>query len=230
MKIATTTWELIGYTKSTEEAVRFYEGTGFRYLDYSFFNAVTVPNHPFMTDAWRDDILASKAAADELGFKFVQAHAPAFDFRGDRAEAGLLATIRSIEACGILGIKNIVVHSGGFPEYKYPEDKLDYFKANEPFFKALIPAMEENGVSVLIENIPSKHFGDGNYVPIRGKDLADMVDYMNHPLFGAIWDVGHAHIDGLDHYSEIMDIGDRLKAIHVHDNDAKGQNQQTPLR
>jgi sugar phosphate isomerase/epimerase len=45
-----------------------------------------------------------------------------------------------------------------------------------------------------------------------------MVEFMDHPRFGAAWDVGHAHMDGLCHHDEIMNIGTALRAIHVHDN------------
>ncbi len=221
MKIATTIGEVYAYTSTPAEAVRFYEGTGFKYLDYSFYNVLTDKRLRFMTDEWKDEILEVKTAADELGFSFVQAHAPCCELRGEGMEDGLLSTIRSIEACGMLGIKNMVIHAGCFPDFKYPQDQLGWHKANEPFFKALIPAMEKHGVHILFENTTIKHCGDGNYFTITGKDLADHVAYMNHPLFGAAWDVGHAHMDGLDHHDEIMDIGKALKAIHVHDNDGK---------
>ena len=104
------------------------------------------------------------------------------------------------------GIENMVIHSALFPECKYPEDELAYFKTNEPFFRALIPAMEKNNVSILFENTTIKHCGDNCYFPILGKDLNAFIDYMDHPLFGAAWDVGHAHMDAIDHYTEIMDF------------------------
>lgn len=219
MKLATTIGEMYAFTKTPSEAVRQYEGTGFRCLDYSFYNVAKNPSNPFMGEDWRDQILEAKAAAEELGFTFVQAHAPDCALRGEGMERGLLATVRSIEACGMLGIRNMVIHSGFFPEYKYPQDAQAYFRANEPFMRALIPAMEQHGVSILFENTTAKHCRDGLYFPIHGQDLRDFVEFMDHPLFGAAWDVGHANMDGLDHEQEIMAMGNVLRAIHVHDND-----------
>ena len=46
----------------------------------------------------------------------------------------------------------------------------------------------------------------------------DFIEFMDHPLFGAAWDVGHANMDGIDHHDEIVTLGKNLKAIHVHDN------------
>jgi sugar phosphate isomerase/epimerase len=205
-----------------------YEGTGFRYLDYSFYGVVKQPKHPFMSENWKREVLDAEAAAEALGFTFVQAHAPACAIRGEGMEAGLLGTVRSIEACGMLGIKEMVIHSGFFPEYTYPVDQQAYFEANAPFFRALIPAMEANNVHILFENTTRKHCGDG-YFPVCGADLNAFVQFMDHPLFGAAWDVGHANMDGLDQHAEILTMGKNLRAIHVHDNDGTFDQHTAPF-
>lgn len=229
MKLATTIGEMYAYTASPADAVRQYEGTGFHCLDYSFYSVASVENHPFMGDGWKQIILDAKAAADELGFTFVQAHSPDCAIRGEKAELGLRATLRSIEACGMLGIRNMVIHSGFFHEIKRPDGELAYFEENEPFMRALIPAMEEYNVNVLFENTTVKHCKDGLFFPVYGKELNDFVEFMGHPLFGAAWDVGHAHMDGIDQYTEIMTMGKNLKAIHVHDNDGTKDRHLAPF-
>jgi sugar phosphate isomerase/epimerase len=218
MKIATTIGEVYAFTSSPAEAVRAYEGTGFKHFDYSFYNVLSNKNDPFMGDDWRSVILAAKEAADELGCDFVQAHAPACRIISDRFDLEIEAAKRSVEACGMLGIKNMVIHSAFNAAYKYPEDQLEYFRANEPFFRALIPSMEKYGVSILFENTTIKHCKDRCYFPIMGEDLNAFVEFMNHPLFGAAWDVGHANMDDIDHRGEILTMGKNLRAIHVHDN------------
>lgn len=217
MKIATTIGEMRDYAPSSEKMIKLYKDSGFKYLDYSFYTVLSNDVDGFMTDGWRDGILRAKSEAETLGFKFVQAHAPAGNLIGDKKDATLEATVRSIEACGILGIENMVIHSAFSEDYTYPDGKLDYFKANEPFLSALIPHMEKHGVNILLENTTAKHT-NGTFFPITGEDLNDFVAFMNHPMFGACWDVGHANMDGLDHYKEIMTLGKNLKAIHVHDN------------
>ena len=229
MKIATTIGEVYAYTSSPADAVRFYKDSGFRYLDYSFYSVARVENHPFMGDNWKQIIRDAKAAADELGFTFVQAHSPDCAVRGEKAEHGLRATIRSIEACGMLGIQNMVIHAGFFPEIKRPDGELAFFEENEPFMRALIPAMEEYNVNILFENTTTKHCKDGLFFPVYGKELNNFVEFMGHPLFGAAWDVGHAHMDAIDQYTEIMAMGKNLKAIHVHDNDGTKDRHLAPF-
>ncbi len=217
MKIATTIGEVYSYVNgSPAEAVRFYEDTGFTHLDYSFYS-MAKPDHPFMSDNWKEQVLEAKAAAVEMGFDFVQAHAPCCQFRGPEMEFGLKATIRCIEACGILGIQNVVIHSGCWDGFPYPDARDAYHKENEPFLRALIPAMEANNVHILFENTTIKHT-DGNYFPIHGEDMNAFIQFMDHPLFGAAWDVGHAHVDALDQRKEINVMGSNLRALHIHDN------------
>ena len=151
MKIATTIGDMYALSQTPAAAVKLFEESGFRYLDYSFSCSVSDPNDLLLSDNWKEEIYARKHAADELGFTFVQAHAPLNATRGEDFEKTVLATIRSIEACGILGIKNMVVHSGCFSECKYPDDQLAYSKTIEPFFRALIPAMERHNVHILFE-------------------------------------------------------------------------------
>ena len=229
MKAVTTIGEMYAYASSPAEALKLYEGTGFRYFDYSFYSVVDTPNHPFMGENWKEGIEEVRRVAESLGFTFVQAHAPNCALHGEGADVGLLATLRSIEACGMLGIENMVIHSDMFPELKYPQDKQAYFEANAPFFRALIPAMERNGVHILFENTTIKHCGDGSFFPITGQDLKDFVTFMEHPLFGAAWDTGHANIDSLDHQTELKAMGNVLRAIHVHDNDGKRDQHQAPF-
>ena len=230
MKLATTIGEVYAYTSSITEAVRFYEGTGFTHLDVSFYTALDPASPCYLMDEnWRERILAAKQAAEELGFDFVQAHAPCCELRGEGMEAGLEATIRSIEACGMLGIKNMVIHSGCWADFKYPDGQEENHKANEPFMRALIPAMEKYDVRILFENTTMKHTGGGNYFPIYGEDLNAFVKFMDHPLFGACWDVGHAHMDGIDHQKELGDMGKNLLAIHVHDNDGRKDFHNVPF-
>lgn len=229
MKIATTIGEMYPFTASPAEAVRAYEGTGFKYLDYSFYTVLKNPSDPFMSDSWEGEIYDAKNEAEKLGFSFVQAHAPDCALRGEGMEKGLSATIRSIKACGMLGIKNMVIHSGFFPEIKYPADEEKYFRENEPFMRALIPEMEKTGVNILFENTTLKHCPDGCYFPARGRDLNAFISFMDHPLFSAAWDVGHSNIDRVNQYDEIVSMGKNLKAVHIHDNDSTRDMHALPM-
>ena len=165
MRLVSTTGDLARYYpgRSVAAPVEGMKATGFRHLDYSFYR-VMAPGHRFMTDDWVRQVEEAGEAAAKLGFDFVQAHSPDYNPFADPAdtvyhERGMLATLRSVEACGRLGIPAIVVHSGYGTDYLYPGDREGYFAANRPFYEALIPAMEKWNVKVCIENSAEGNMG-----------------------------------------------------------------------
>lgn len=219
MKLATTTADLAKYAADTAGAVRLFAGTGFRYLDYSF--DVLYPGSAFLGPDWPRQVNAAAEAAAETGMTFVQAHAPSHNSLDPNAdhETGLLATARTIEACGRLGIPNIVVHSGGAGCYRYPQDRLAYYEAILPFYRQLFPYMEKYNVKVLIENGCKANQG-AIYSFRTAEDMRGFLDYAGHPLLGICWDTGHANLEeNMDQYRELKALGSALTALHVQDND-----------
>ncbi|MBQ6926588.1 MAG: sugar phosphate isomerase/epimerase [Kiritimatiellae bacterium] len=218
MKLASTTGDFRGYAKTTADAVRFYEGTGFRHLDYNFYNVI-YPESPFLGDRWLDEVEEAGREAERLGFDFIQAHSPnynPFDPKADH-EAGMLATIRSIEACGRLGIPNIVVHPGMTTELTYPDGRDGYFSRNRDFYRSLFPAMEKWNVNVLIENSAEANMGT-RYFFMTGQEMRDFADYVDHPLLHCNWDIGHANMRGTDQREDILAMGGHLRGLHIQDN------------
>ncbi|MBQ7923169.1 MAG: hypothetical protein IJ325_11465 [Clostridia bacterium] len=98
MKIANTINTFRCFTSTPSEAVQAHEGTGFKYLDYSFYRVITNANDPIMGDNWKDAVLAVKDTADRLGFTFVQAHGPYCTVAGEDMERNLLGAGRSVAA------------------------------------------------------------------------------------------------------------------------------------
>ena len=231
MKIATTIGEMYLHTASPAEAVRSYEGTGFRYLDYSFYNDY-MEKSPFMQDdesCWIKEVEETAAAASECGFRFVQAHAPGYNpLRKSDYERSLRAMCRSVEACGRLHIPNIVVHTSFGQQHLYPMDKEPYFEYNRKFLLPMLRCAEKYGVNICIENTSSKNMG-ACYFPRTPEDMLDFLDFMKHPLLKCCWDTGHAVMEGrYDQTEEFRTLGPNLAAVHIHDNNALS-DQHLPL-
>ena len=99
------------------------------------------PTCELMQDNWKDEALKFKELAGELGMQFVQAHSPGGNpLSDDEAHVDFLkrSTIRSIEVCEILGIKNTVVHNGVAEGLS----KEEWFVKNKAFYEKLFEAME----------------------------------------------------------------------------------------
>ena len=232
MKIATTIGEMYSYFSTPAEAVRSYAGTGFKYLDYSFYYDHKEPS-PFMLDDdrfWKQQIEDSMAAADECGFSFVQAHAPGYNPLGAACDSDrcMRAMVRSITACGMMKIPTIVVHTSFNPKHVYPVDKDAYFQYNLRFLQPLLAEAEKYSVTVCIENTATRNMGVC-YFPRTAAEMNDMVAFVNHPLLGCCWDTGHAIMEGKnDQYDDLMELGSNLKAVHIHDNNGLSDQHLPP--
>lgn len=218
MKLATTLGDFYpAYCASPLEAVRAFEGTGFRHLDYSFYHDLDPAI--VLSDDWMRCIDATAVQAHKLGMDFVQAHAPGINILDENRDDDMDIRIfsRCIEACAHLGIDRIVAHSACIPRYIYPQDREGYFAENRGFFRRLYPAMERYEVQLLIENSAEVNSG-GRYFFMTGQEMRDFVDYCAHPLLKACWDTGHANLRNSNQYDDMLAIGDALAAVHIQDN------------
>jgi sugar phosphate isomerase/epimerase len=170
-----------------------------------------------MSDDWQSKVKELKAVADDLGMEFVQMHSPAFETLetldpNENWDEKLAQTIRSIEMCKLLDIPMTVVHAG----VKRNTSKEETIELNKQFYQLLVPAMEETGTQVLVENAPVAD-NQGRYYLNNGARLKEFLDYFNHPLLRACWDVGHGNYFGAQ-YDDILTVGKYISAIHYNDN------------
>ncbi len=238
MKLCTTIEDLGSYVNTPAEAVCLFEGTGFKHLDFSFY-AMNTPDSPLLRDDWMRMVEDAAAAAEGIGAKFVQAHSPAGNFfsSGEEYDRFIKTTVRSIEACGFLGIENIVVHSA-IANCSTPRlGRQGYLDANKRFYEEFFDVMDRTGVNVLIENTCEQNAG----LPYADKpgtdeglfyyaeDMLEVIDHIGHPLIHACWDTGHAAMRGMDQYTALTVLGDHLRAVHIADNFGKTDDHIAPF-
>lgn len=205
------------------ERVKHIAKAGFRYVDLSFYN-IDKDISPFISDNWKNYVRQLIDLGNELGIEYVQAHLPNCNpLDEEKFEDYCKLNIRSIEVCGMLGIKNAVIHVG----WKDGITKEQFFKLNFEALKPLFPAMEKNNVNLLIENSTKANMQEKYYF-FTGRDMKEFIDYAGHPLIKACWDTGHANIEG-HQYEDITALGDDLYAIHVHDNNGMADQHQAPF-
>ncbi len=214
MKLSTATggrpWDF-----PTEEArYRVIADAGFRYINYDFLGMPR--NAPrsmdYMSDEWEQVALSHLEKMKQAGLTPVQAHAPMmFPLPAELRQPFWDATIRTIECCGVMGIPHIVVHPDAWQGMSHDE----FLSVNREIYRALIPAAERHNVTILIENIGQVR--DPHYLH-DGRELRQMIEAVDHPLFGACWDTGHANHNMDDQSESIRVLGSLLKGLHVNDN------------
>ena len=80
--------------------------------------------------------------------------------------------------------------------------------------------MEKYDVNVLVEN--------SSINAESGKQLKELVEYINHPNFYVCWDTGHGNKAGKQKEG-ILALGKYIKAIHFNDNDGLADLHNLPF-
>ena len=224
MKIATTTGDFDRYLKTDEEKILELHRAGFRYIDFSMYSFT--PDCVYMNDGWQEEVARLGRLAESLGMQFVQAHSQGGNpLSSDESHVDFLlrATLRAIEICGLLGIKNIVVHNGEADGLS----KESWFILNKAFYEKLLPTAERCSVNILCENSTACNMGDMYFIN-TGKDMREFIEFVGHPLVHGCWDTGHGNCEGAQ-YDEILALGDELYAIHYNDNSADKDEHVAPF-
>ena len=224
MKIATTTEDFAPYFECDIERIKALHRAGFRYVDLNMGD--WNPTSVYMQDDWQNYVMRLKEEAAKLGVTFVQAHSPfgnALSKDESHVEFLVAATLRSIEVCAHLGIKNTVVHFGTAEGVT----KEEWFERNKAFYDKLLPLADTLGVNILIENSTKINMGD-KYWTNSGKEMLEFLRFVGHPNLHACWDTGHANCEGAQ-YDDIMTLGEELYAIHYHDNHGTADEHLIPF-
>ena len=223
MKLATTTCDFAKYTDNQEMAMEYIKQAGFCYVDYSFDMDADYKNGIYSSDfdGYIDKI---KRKADLLGLTFVQAHSPLGKPIAEGNSAFVEDTIKCVRACSKLGIKNLVVHSG----YDFNISKEETFEKNKAFYNKILCEAEKYEINILTENF-NKMCIENLYWIDNASDLLKLIEYVDHPLFHAVWDTGHANMQKTPQDECLRLLGNHVYALHVHDNFGDEDSHMAPF-
>lgn len=231
MKLSAGTFYLQDFM-SEADAVRLLADAGFDCVDFSMEQLVD-PAHVLNSPNWQWFAQDLRRLGDDLGITFNQAHAP-FEFQfskpGFMKEDAIPLTIRSLEAAGILGVDTVIVHPLHFLRYR-SENLAAIRDMNMEFFQALLPHARACNVRICLENL-FQYDSRGVAVPDTCSEPGRYVralDELNDPHIAACVDVGHAALIGDKPSVLIRALGrDRLKALHIHDNNGVADTHTLP--
>jgi sugar phosphate isomerase/epimerase len=221
MKLATTTSDFSLYTSSQKTAIELIRRAGFKYADYSFEVDYTRRSGIYSDD--REGYIEDIRRTEDMGIRLVQAHSPMGSPLKDDGQF-LDDTVRCVYACSAWGIPNLVVHSG----YLEGLSREETLVRNRDFFLRVLEHAERCDVNILVENF-NKMGNDGLYWIDNAPDLLAMVEAVKHPLFHAVWDVGHANMQEMPQHEALQIVGKHVLALHIHDNMGGSDSHLTPF-
>lgn len=213
-----------------EHAIEIIADAGFDAVDLTMFD-MKGEESPFLREDYREFAAKLSAIAEGRGLFFNQAHAPFPCSKEDEEYTRMIfeRLVRSIEIAGIVGAKCIVVHPMHHLRYTEHAEKLK--EMNMAFYRRLAPHAKAAGVRIALENMWQRDQETKQIVVSacsRTKEFADWIDTLNDDCFTACLDLGHSGLYGFDAAEQIKGLGDRLGALHVHDNDYQGDMHTAP--
>lgn len=166
-----------------------------------------------------------KQAAERNHVAIGQMHAPFPSYVKDSPVTNhqLLEIFKNcIALCEHMDCPRLIIHPFflGYQDKLTPEQE---FALNMESYAALIPSLQKHNVVVCLENMFSEY--KGKIYSACCSDMHDTLRYIDQlneragrRSFGFCLDTGHSLLLGLDIEDMILKLGDRLEALHIHDN------------
>lgn len=231
MLISTQTGVAVGRL-GFEQGVLMLKNAGYDCLDLSLFEMIR-DDSAYIAGDWRKTALERKAFCDANGIVFNQSHAP-FSFAW--ADENIRENIahprvrQSLEISAMMGVKIVVVHPLHWMQYLGHEDEIN--ELNIKYYKSLAPIAKDLGIKIALENMwqrEAKRKCICTDVAGFAKDHAALIDAIDSEYVVACLDVGHCSLVGEEAEDTIRILGhDRLKSVHLHDNDYQGDRHTIP--
>lgn len=212
-----------------EKAIELYAKAGFDAWDFSMFSmclyhwqtGTCAPNdHPLAGDHYLQFARKLKAIGLENGIHCNQSHAP-FPVSCPEIRSYLK---RAIECTAEAGGEICIIHPDN---NKTPEE-------NAEMYLELLPFAKDCNVKIATENMWNwdNEKGHSSFAACAtGESFCQHVDAVNDPYLVACLDLGHAEMfgSGTGAANMIRDLGPRLQALHIHDNDQLNDSHQIPF-
>ncbi|HHT53902.1 MAG TPA: sugar phosphate isomerase/epimerase [Clostridiales bacterium] len=216
-----------------EKAAVLMKKAGFTAMDYSLHHLCN-DEAPLSGEQYRKEAEYIRKCAAAAGIGFNQTHAP-FKFKDwdTNFEDVIFPKItRSLEITAILGAEIAVVHP--LHHFVFAGREEEIFELNMNYYRRLIPYAREYGVKIAIENMWQTD-------PLRRHPVDDTcscaeefiryIDTLDSEYIVACLDLGHVGlIAGAGEAEDIIRaLGhDRLKSLHVHDNNYRDDQHLIP--
>ncbi len=228
MKISTEISSSAAHVGS-EKAIEYAAKAGFDAWDFSMFDIaecdrqrmVLIPNDcPAFGADYVSYCRRLKKTGLDSGIVCNQSHAP-FPSCGKNSIDVLK---RAIECTAEAGGEICIIHPGNNSSAE----------ENAEMYGLLLPFAKQHGVKIATENMWNWSSEKGHAVSAACSDEDSFnahLDAVNDPFFVACLDIGHAEMRGLNTSAEnmILALGDRLQALHIHDNDRLHDSHQIPF-
>lgn len=207
------------YERFGQDRYRMIYADGFRYCDLGLSDTEKELYNCNESDFLR--LLREELElAEQAGIVFSQIHGPwrypprdgTPEERAERKEK----MEKCFRAAKAVKCPYVVIHPIMPYGTKVDPDPEGMFQMNVEFFRSLLPAARENGVTICIENMPMSKLSISP--PAETLRLIETID---DPNVAFCLDTGHSIVRGVQPGDAVRQGSKYLKVLHVHDSDGE---------
>lgn len=210
---------LVSQTTPLSDLLKKIKRTGFDWVSFSH----SLYQFPYYK---KDEMESVVNVVKELGLRIDHIHAPIKDYFDLTADDEHIRTSTveiyksTIAAVSQLKGRAVVLHLTN--DRYIPDDQIESRAENAiPHLYELGDYGEKSSVLVAVENLGS----DNN----RERVMERAMEMMTHRNVGLCFDSGHSNILSKDPFSVLDSLGNRLFALHLHDNHGQNDDHIIPL-
>lgn len=173
-----------------------------------------------------------KEAAKAAGISIIQMHMPYpvhIPYAPEKINAYLSEIVapKSLAVCAFFECPYIVIH--GFKLADQLGSEEAEWEMTERFLRTLAPIAAKSGITLCVENLYSWRDGPCVNAGLASERIDKFNAHFGAEVLGFCFDTGHANMLGLDFEEFITVLDNRLKVLHVHDNDGWSDLHQIPF-
>lgn len=220
---------------SVEESLKMIKDAGFDGVELDVATMMREkydPDGRWSGETYLEEAKKLGAYAKELGLTIVQASGVGNDHHFDFETVMLPQILRSIEISAAVGAPYVIIPALTRGAYRGSEEK--FFESNMEFYGRLADTAKACGIKIALENQVAfdwAHFVLNHHVCSRAEEFCRYIDTLNEThgdLFVACVNPARAPLTGQEPEALTKGLGDRMKLVHMNDNDYRKDNKAVP--
>ncbi len=201
-----------------------------RFVDNGIYCTELSDEHGFELLSRNDDVLeTAKNFANflkEYNFEISQGHLW-LKIKICADDTALEELFRWIDMYEEIGIKNMVLHCDNLSETNLSrEEKIE---KNIEKLQILAEYIKNKEITVCLENLRPHSPEETELVDRSADDLLYIIERIGSSKFGICLDTGHLNLTDKNQREFILKAGDKLKALHIADNDGNTDQHLMPF-
>lgn len=201
-----------------------------RFVDNGIYCIELSDEHGFELLSRNDDVLeTAKNFANflkEYNFEISQGHLW-LKIKICADDTALEKLFRWIDMYEEIGIKNMVLHCDNLSETNLSrEEKIE---KNIEKLQILAEYIKNKEITVCLENLRPRSPEETELVDRSADDLLYIIERIGSSKFGICLDTGHLNLTDKNQREFILKAGDKLKALHITDNDGNTDQHLMPF-